>query len=697
MSKMGKNISETKSSYEWLASGIFALLLCCASLYMQQPHVAIFCFGVYLVLRLNKLPPFFEKYGEIIFVIISASIIAAMEPHIAILCLGVYFILSLGKLLLLEKYGEKFFIIISALIIVAVGFVGRTILFIKYRSLWLDEALLAESIITRNWAELLTQPLSNGQSAPILYVVVIKAISSIYFGPSEISLRSFSLFSFLWLLVCEWFLLKEILKMDNIKTGFVLALTAVVPSYIYYSTELKPYMSDAFFVVLALLLYAFYTQNKLSLIKLTFLYVLILGFCTPAIFFIGGILVSEFLTQAFAKDKKHAIHIAISGVFILAVFGLYYYWWLALAVQDMDTYWNKSLDKSLFEVFFIILAISLYFLYSQKKLPLIYLSIFYVLIIGFCPPVVFFAGGILIVELLAAAFAKNKKLFVSILIQVSSIAVIFGLYYLLRTTFVSESLSNFLNNPDGKTKFITEVKNIFSSTVVKGFDSTLIYALVPFALLGIYSLIKQRNKIAYSVVMSMIFVVLASSIGKWPLNPRLWMFLPAIVFLYSSVGFDFISKNNNIVIKRMVFCLFFGITLNYAYEGLNIFKDGVYHEIEEVNPLIKYVKDNIKNDETFYVYSAAVPAVKFKNGYKSLKIGKSTRNNIIYGVNREEWAKNELGPELISVIESRKAYLLFSHHWMRIDPGLSVLSQYGTVTLVKEFHTTPLFYFKANE
>jgi len=657
MSKMGKTISETKSSYEWrLASGIFALLLCCASLYMQQPHIAIFCFVVYFVLRLNKLPPFFEKYGEIIF------------------------------------------IIFSALIIVAVGIVGRTISFIEYRSLWLDEALLAESIVPRDWTELLAQPLSNGQSAPILYVVVIKAISSIYIGPAEISLRLFSLFSFLWLLVCLWFFLKEILKMDNIKTGFVLSLTAIVPSYIYYSTELKPYMSDAFFVVLALLLYAFYTQNKLSLIKLTVFYLLILGFCTPAIFFIGGILVSEFLSLAFAKDKKHAIHIAISGIIILAVFSLYYYWWLAPAVQDMDTYWNKSLDKSLFEVFSIVLVISLYFLYTWKKLPLIYLSVFYVLIIGFCPPAIFFIGGILIVELLVATFAKNKKLFVSILIQVSSIAVIFGLYYLLRTTFVSESLSNFLNNPEGKAKLVNEIVNIFSpAETVVGFDSPLVYAFVPFAFLGIYSLIKQRNKVAYSVVLSMIFVVLASSIGKWPLSPRLWLFLPAVVFLYSSVGFDFFQKNNNIVIRRVVFCLFFGITLNYAYANLNIFKDGIHHSGEEVNPLIKYVKDNIKNDEILYVYSASVPAFKFKNGYKSFKIGKSTRNNIIYGVNREVWAQNGLVPELYYIIESRKAYLLFSHHWMGIDPGLSVLSQYGTVTLVKEFHNTPLFYFKLNE
>jgi hypothetical protein len=648
-----ENISEKESSREQLAPGIFALLFCCALLYLQQPLIAIFCFGAFLVFRLNKLPLFFEKHSERIFIIIS-------------------------------------------MLIIAVGIAIRIVMLIKYRSLWVDEAMLAESIIARNWKELLTPPLSNEQSAPVLYVVAVKAACSV-FGASENSLRLFSEFSFVWLFALEWFFFKDILKMDNVKTAFAMALTAVVPSFIFYSNELKPYMSDAFFVVLALLLYAYYVQNRLSLIKLTVFYALILGFSTPAVFFIGGILATEFLALAFAKDKKRALHVAISGASIIAVFVLYYYWWMLPAQKFMDALWNGSPDKSLFEVFFIALAISLYFLYMLKKPPLIYLTICYLLIIGFCPPAVFFAGGILVVEFFAAVFAKNKKEFVPILAHILSIAMMFSLYYLLRTQFVAGSLDNFYNNPQGKTKLVTEVKDIFSSTVVRGFDSTLVYVLVPFALFGIYSLIKQRNKIAYSVVLSMFFVCLASSIGKWPLNPRLWLFLPAVILLYSFVGLDLISKSNNIVIRRAVFCLFFGITLNFALPNLSLLKESVYINNEEVNPLIQYVKDNIKNDENLYVYGPAVHTFKFKNGYKSLRIGKTTRNNIIYGVKREEWNQTEPGPELNSIIESRKAYLLFQHWYFGIGNGLGVLERHGKVTRVLNNYETPLFYFEAHE
>lgn len=73
-----KKMSETESSREWLVSGIFALLLCCASMYLLKPYIAIFCFGVYIILRLNKLPPFPEKHGEKIFIAISALIVVAV-------------------------------------------------------------------------------------------------------------------------------------------------------------------------------------------------------------------------------------------------------------------------------------------------------------------------------------------------------------------------------------------------------------------------------------------------------------------------------------------------------------------------------------------------------------------------------------------------------------------------------------------
>jgi len=492
----------------------------------------------------------------------------------------------------IKERGEKIFIITSALILLLFAIALRIVIYAKSRSLWLDEAMLAESIVARNWTDLLASPLSNNQTAPVLYIISVKAICSV-FGYSESSLRIFSLFSFWGLLVCEWFFLKNILKIDNIKTAFVLVLTAVVPSFIYYSNELKPYMSDVFFVILALLLYAFHTQKKISLTRLTIFYILILGFCTPAIFFIGGILTTEFFVAVYAKNRKYALCVLISGLSIIALFGLYYLWWMLPSANFMDNYWN----------------------------------------------------------------IRNKIRLKAAIIDVFSIWFRFNY-----------------------------------------FDYKLIWALVPFALLGIYSLIKQKNNIAYSVVLSVFFVCLASSIGKWPLIGRLWLFLTAIIFVFSSVGFDLISKKKNIVFKVAVFCLFLAIALYYTLCCFRLFKKGIYSSYSEINPLIQYTKEHIMNDEKLYVYPLAIYTLKFKNGYTTMKIGQTDSDNIIYGINRFAWNENKLGTELDTIIKSRNVYLLFQQqNSTRIDSGLAVLQEYGTVTKILDYHRTPLYYFEAHD
>jgi len=526
----------------------------------------------------------------------------------------------------MKRMQEKI-LIFASIAIVAMSVIVRIIMYIKCRSLWGDEAELAESIVSRNWLELLVTPLSNEQSAPVLYVVAVKAIGSI-FGYSEFSLRIFSFFSFIGLLICEIIFLKKIFNFNNLQNCFIVVMSALLPSYIWYSNELKPYMSDVFLILLIILLYFYYTQGKIKLPILTGLYILILGFSSPAVFFIGGTLLFEFISAILNKNKKQMLCIAISGIVILAIFALYYHWWLQPATEFMKIYWDKD--------------------------------------------------------------ARNINIIRRIVSIFSCIRYSYG--------------------------------NIF----VWGF----VWFFVPFALLGIYSLCKSKNKIACSLALSLLLVCLASSIGKWPLAGRLWLFLPVIVFIFTPIGVGIVlnKAKNKKIMSVIGFSFLIALTLCLSVNCLEFAKHRMYFPTTEINPLISYVQENIKDDEKLYVYSSTIIGpFRYKNGYNATKIGNASDNNIIYGKTSGEWSAGILGNEIQSILENKKTYLIFprsraSHtdefeKWLGLavlrkygilikpsvylpdetENGLAVLRKYGTLTEIMNVYDTYLYYFERNE
>jgi len=503
-----------------------------------------------------------------------------------------------AKKLTSEEFLKNVFIFAS-IAIVAMSLIVRIIMYIKCRSFFQDEADLAESIVSRNWFELLTLPLANCQSAPVLYVIAVKAIGSM-FEYSEGSLRIFSFFAFIGLLICEVIFLKKVFNFSNCKICFVVVMSALSPNYIYYSNELKPYMGDAFFVVLTILLYFYYTQGKIKLPILTGLYILILGFSSPAVFFIGGTLLFEFVSAILNKNKKQMLYIAISGIVILAIFALYYHWWLQPATEGMKIFWDND--------------------------------------------------------------ARERSI-------------------------------------------IRRIGSILSRR------SAFVWFFVPFALIGIYSLCKSKNKIVWSVVLSLSFTFLASSIGKWPLIGRLWLFLPAIVFIFTPIGAGIVlNKANKKIMSTIEFSFLVILTLYLSVICLEYTKHRMYLTTMEINPLISYVQENIKNDEKLYVYTGAIAAFRYKNGYNATKIGNASDSNIIYGKASGEWSAGILGNELQSILENQKTYLLFSNYEQQkpkpilfshlpneIENGLTILRKYGTLTEIMNVYDTPLYYFERNK
>jgi hypothetical protein len=143
----------------------------------------------------------------------------------------------------------------------------------------------------------------------------------------------------------------------------------------------------------------------------------------------------------------------------------------------------------------------------------------------------------------------------------------------------------------------------------------------------------------------------------------------------------------------------------------------------EANPLIKYVEENIRDDEYFYSHIRSNFVVRYKTGYTN-KAGDGLRENIIYGQNVFDWMGVEFergaapdypwdivwdfGPdgiypnELDRVIGAKKCYIIFSQtNTPDFDTmtryGLDRLRDAGTLTRIMDVHGTYLYYFQANE
>lgn len=470
--------------------------------------------------------------------------------------------------------------VIAAAVVLVFGIVIRIIMYTKDRSLWLDEAMLAVNVSGRSWLDLLVPPLDHSQSAPALYVATLKLFGAI-FGYNEFAMRFFSLLSFFGFVICFALLLKKAFGLNNIKASAAAALSALIPNYIWYSNEVKPYMGDAFFAVLTILLYVLYREKKIKLPVLTALYILFLGFSSPVIFFIGGTLSCEFIAVCIKRDKKQIIKIFAAGTAVVMVFGIYYLWWLSPAREFMQSYWGDG------------------------------------------------------------------------------------------TTSWGERFNL--------------IRGIFKSTAIPASDATFLWGFVPFSLAGVFFACRSKNVAAIASVMSLAFVIVASYIGMWPANERLWLFLPAFVLIFAVVAVDAIGKLNKIAGIVGVAAMWI-VIVALSYDSLNFAGERAYMQNQEINPPIYYLRENVRDDDVVYLYEASVHAFDFKNNF-SRRIGDVAQDNVFVIVD----------DKINSVIQHNRVYMIFTHFHRLNQDIFPALNFFGNLTMVMDVHDTPLVLFERHE
>jgi len=227
--------------------------------------------------------------------------------------------------------------------ILLLGIVLRLRQYLTGRSLWLDEAMLALNIVNRDFASLF-KPLDYDQGAPIGFLLVEKVLN-VLFGDHEFVLRLLPLAAGIVALFLFYLLLRQ--TTNGIGLLFGLALFAVGPRLIYYSSELKQYMVDVALTIALLLLALPILEGKIDKRDYFFLGLaglISLWFSHPVLFVLAGIGACLLWEVLKSRNWLRIRKVLILGVIWLANFGLLY----SVALQDLSRntflleYWQEN-------------------------------------------------------------------------------------------------------------------------------------------------------------------------------------------------------------------------------------------------------------------------------------------------------------------------------------------------------------------
>ncbi len=226
---------------------------------------------------------------------------------------------------------------ILPIVLLIAGTVLRVKQYLGNRSLWLDEAMLAQSIVHRGFLDLL-RPLDNNQVAPPIYLMLVRA-ATVFLGPSEFGLRAVPLIAslaglLLFYLLAKRFLDRQFLFIAVFMFSFSLPL-------IYYSQEAKQYSVDV--AVAIALAYGFLRLVSSGIGRRRCLLGLaVVGIICPwasysAAFVMVGILASLMLMAFVGKPVVSRVEMCLVGLGWLTSTGLCYMFALKHGGNNSDT------------------------------------------------------------------------------------------------------------------------------------------------------------------------------------------------------------------------------------------------------------------------------------------------------------------------------------------------------------------------
>ncbi|MCP4404707.1 MAG: YfhO family protein [bacterium] len=440
--------------------------------------------------------------------------------------------------------------------LLAVGLIVHTAQYLFNRSLYVDEISLALNILQRSFRELL-QPLDYHQAAPIGFLWVERLMLSL-FGEHEYALRFFPFAS----AILSIFLFARIAQSYLRRSAalFAVALFVMSEPLIFFSSTVKQYSCDVFFV---LLLYVLAHSLQTSRVAwstaawIGFAGAIIIWFSHPAIFVLASIGVT-LTSVAFIRRERHKLGplLLATCCWALSFLGFYLFSLQQLGENEyLSTFWQGAFLKfppgSFSDVIAPVTRIFQFTGYATGYSQAIFDSIQS--------------------HSLSRLFEYIRQLLTSS--QTSPLSLIFPFLFLALSCTIVYIL-------------------MFGSVIVGGISMS---RRAPVAL-GLLSL-------------PLCGVFAASALQKFPLGSRVLLFYVPMLLLMMGEGIS--------VIWRKLFPRFplLAVMFLIAIIGYPL-SSAVHHLLnprtdQEIRPVLRYVHDHAEPDDTLYIYYASEGAFKY--------------------------------------------------------------------------------------
>ncbi|MDQ7746462.1 glycosyltransferase family 39 protein [Hydrogenophaga pseudoflava] len=206
---------------------------------------------------------------------------------------------------------------------VGIGWLLRGRQYLFNRSLWLDEAYLAVNFLERDLGQLLLEPLSNGQVAPLGFLALTKLLTALL-GVQDWTLRLQPLAAGVLTLLAAAALARRTLSHGAAQATFV-GLLALSPVLVYYSSEFKQYQNDVLATVGLLWLAARFDLQRWPRdgLILAVAGAFAIWWSHPSLFVLAG--VGLVLWSEAIRQRQRAAWLALTGMGLL--------WLLAFALH----------------------------------------------------------------------------------------------------------------------------------------------------------------------------------------------------------------------------------------------------------------------------------------------------------------------------------------------------------------------------